>query len=98
MNYEEILKREDGTQYKVSVSLRVDSYQEGFEYRIDVWTREKGKRKWMSLPDTLYDYQFRDLSMEDREKHRQENQRRFVSEDEILTAKTSCWMLLKPSK
>ena len=97
MRHEKIVKRENGMQYQICVNALIDSYMGGnVNYRVDVFCREKGKRKWLSLPDTLHDFQFRELSMEDREKHKDNNSLRFVTKEEIYDAKIELWNLLKP--
>lgn len=97
MTYEKILKREDGTQYKISITPRIDYYQrESIEYNYTIWYREKGKKTWLNIPDTLYDFQYRKLSMEEKEIHRKQNIYRFVTEAELYNAKIECWEKLKP--
>ncbi len=78
MNYEKILKREDGKQYLISVNCYMDSYK-GMRYRVLVSYREKGKRKWLPVPDTIHDHTFRALDMEARRTHTAGNILRFVS-------------------
>ena len=97
MEHEKIIKRENGTQYKICVNCYIDRYMGGnINYRIDVFCKDKGKRKWLSLPDTLYDFQYRSLSLEDREKHREQNILRFVTKNEIFCATNELWIKLKP--
>lgn len=97
MRHEKIVKRKNGMQYKICVNAHIDSYMGGsMQYRVDVYCKDKGKRKWLSLPDTLHDFQFRALSLEDRADHKSKNNLRFVTKEEIYDAKIELWNLLKP--
>ena len=94
---ETIIKREDGTSYKISVNTATYSYSGSkISYIVYLYYREKGKRKWLTVPDTLSDYEYRKLDMEARRKHKFENMLRFVSKEEIYEAKILLWELLKP--
>lgn len=96
MTHEKIIKR-DATQYKIVVNLMfLDYLRTKIEYRIDVYYREKGKKNWLPLPDTLHDYEIRSLSSEDKDKHRIENTLRFISAEELLQAKMELWESIKP--
>lgn len=96
MTHEKLIKR-DATQYKIVVNLMFTNYlKTQYEYRVDVYYREKGKKSWLPLPDTLHDYQIRSLSPEDREKHRIDNTLRFISAEELLQAKLELWQSIKP--
>lgn len=97
MRHEKIVERKNGTKYQIFVNCHIDSYMGGaMNYRIDVFCKDKGSRKWLSLPDTLHDFQYRSLSLEDRAKHKELNSLRFVTKDEIYDAKIEAWNLLKP--
>ena len=98
MEHEKIIKRENGTQYKITVNLIVDSFRRNANiWRFDVYFREKGKKNWNSLPNTLHDHNIRSLSLEDRDKQRIENAYRFVTEEEVLSAKLELWENIKPT-
>ena len=87
MRLEKIIKRKDGTQYKIEINLLVGSYRiNDIVWKVNVTMREKNKRKWLILPDTFKTYELRSLSLEDREIHHIENIKRFISDDEILSA------------
>lgn len=96
MKHETIIKREDGTQYKLTVEISIIHYEGNFRYYFSILTKQNGKKKWVDVPDTLHDYQFRSLSIEDREKHYAENALRFVTLEEIYNAKLELWNKLKP--
>lgn len=83
--------------YQICVDCHIDSYMDdSMNYRIDVNYKDKGKRKWLSLPDTLHDFQYRALSLESRAKHKEQNILRFVTKKEIYDAKVEAWNLFKP--
>ena len=98
MRHEKIFKKENDTAYKIMVDVRLDNYRhnEIARYGCDVVYREKGKRKWLSVPDTIYEHHLRRLSMEDRTKHKDSNMLRFVSKEDILSVKLELWELMKP--
>lgn len=96
MQHEEIIKRQDGAQYRIRVRLHVDSYSEIFEYRIDVMYKPKRKRTWLQLPQELSDWEYRSLSLEDRRKATHKNYVKFVSQEEIDNVKMILWQKLKP--
>lgn len=96
---ETIIKRENGTQYKIEVSLITDGY--GFNknhyWDYNVTFREKGKKNWAQVPSQLNEYEFRQLSLEDRRKSVKQNYLRFVSENEILSVMEDYLKELKPT-
>lgn len=96
MRHEEILKREDGTSYKISVQFAQFSWDE-MKYKVNVEFRLKNKRKWLKLPDSLSDWDLRELSLEDRALHRDNNFLNFVTKEEIKSAKLELWNSIKPS-
>jgi len=96
MKHEKVFKRENGMQYNIVADLYIDSIREVVRYTIQLWCREKGKKNWHLPPDTLHEYQFRSLSMEERESHKNTNILRFVTEEEILSVKLELWNKIKP--
>lgn len=97
MKHDVIIKRENGTQYQINILVIVSSYrQTPVEYIVNVYYREKGKRNWMCVPDSLYDHEFRALSMEGRQKHVEQNLLNYVTKEEVNNAKLEAWNLLKP--
>jgi len=99
MKHEKNIKRDDGTRYNIIVRAYTKSYgNDPIVYSVNVLFKEKGKRKWKVLPDTLHDFQFRKLDLVDRGEHKYKNMLRFVSEDEIHSAKLELWDLMKPKK
>ena len=93
-SYEKIIKREDGSRVKIFVDLFDVRYGE-LAYRTSASTCGKGKRTWYGSFDSNH-YMYRQLSMEDRRTYEHESQLDFVSEDELLQAKTELWEKLKP--
>ena len=97
MRHEKIVKREDGTQYKICVNAYLDSYRsESMQYRIDVYCKQKGKRKWLNVEKEIYDQEYRRLSLDKRREYDDNNNLRFVTKEEIYAAKIELWNLLKP--
>lgn len=96
IKHEKIIKRPDGTQYKIDIYLMVDSFRGIVAYNEIVSYREKNKLKWADVPDTMAYYELRSLSLEDRALHASQNYLRFVTAEEILSAKLELWNKLKP--
>jgi hypothetical protein len=94
MKYEKIIKRKDGPRFQICVDSYMDCGE--IKYRTYVYICEKGKRKWLSLPDTMSNWEFRNLSMKDRDAHRWENMLRFVSQSDIMQAQIEYWETLRP--
>lgn len=97
MRVDKIFKRENGVQYQITISFWVDSYSEVPRWDIGCYCKDKGQKKWRNIHNTLVDYEFRSLSMEDRRKHTDKNILRFVTPEEILSVKMELWNKLKPS-
>ena len=75
-----IVKREDGTQYNIDVSIGIDHSTVYFD--ICVTYRKKGKRSWLHIP-TIGTHEYRRLSMDDRRKHTYQTCLKYVTDDEI---------------
>lgn len=57
MDYEKIIKREDGSRVSITVRLHIERFRQSFEYVIDVASCEKSKRTWYYIkPDNIFDY------------------------------------------
>ena len=94
--HEKIFKREDGTQYKIDVSLYVETFGKlKSEYRATVTWKAKGKRKWLNVSDSD-DWECRKLDMEDREKWHHQKYLKHVTAEEILITKLELWEKIKP--
>jgi len=99
MRHEKIVKREDGTQYQICVNAYLDSYRnDAMKYRVDVFYKQKGKRKWLNVDKEIYDHEYSRLSMDERREYDNKNILRFVTKEEIYDAKIELWDLLKPQK
>lgn len=97
MRHEKIVKRDDGTQYQISVNGYLDSYiSESMKYRVHVYYKQKGKRKWMNVEKEISDREYRRLSMDKRRDYDNDNNLRFVTKEEIYAARIELWNLLKP--
>ena len=98
MNHEKIIKRPEGNQIKISVSITISAFTRHDEsiYKTHIQTKEKGKKIWKSVINGD-DYRYRALSMEDRRKFADQEYLKYASAEEILQAKTELWMKLKPA-
>lgn len=96
MKQESIFKRENGDKVMVIVDLYIPSNGSP-EYRVQVATCGKGKRKWV-YHNCTDDYLYRSLPFggEDRKEYKNNFFLTFATADEIATAKTALWMSLKP--
>lgn len=95
MTHEKIIKRPDGTQYKIEVTFS-SGYHDNFAYRVELWTRAKGKRNWYNINNKISDYDWRQATMAERAKMIDAEQLKHVSAEEILQAKTELWEKMKP--
>ena len=99
MIHEEIIKRDDGTQYKITVKISLPFGQNAsFYHRIE--TRGKGKRKWESLPEPNFVRNTQGMTHAEKVKmmddFKRENELKYVTKEEIYTAKLSLWEQMKP--
>lgn len=89
MVHEEIIKREDGTRYKIVVSIGMTYYSHSKPYySIELYTKGKNKRKWVNFTwEIVNNYSYRKLSLEDRNKFLLEKYLEVVTKEEILNSK-----------
>lgn len=96
MRYEKIINREDKSKILITVVPYFGSYNDNeMIYKIQVGKKEYRKRNW-DFVGCENDWEYRSLSMKDREDYFLKKQLQFVSEDEIYQAKIECWEKLKP--
>tara|TARA_R110000850_G_scaffold35526_1_gene94625 strand:+ start:153 stop:449 length:297 start_codon:yes stop_codon:yes gene_type:complete len=95
MNHEQIIKRDDGTRVSIAVRFWINATRP--EYDIYVYICNKGKRTYRHCFD-MDGWEYRSLSMEDRRAYTQNEYLKFVSQEEINTAKLAAWQLLNPLK
>ena len=95
MNHEQIIKRDDGTKVGITVRFWLNATRP--EYDIYVYTCDKGKRTYRHCFD-MDGWEYRALSMEDRRAYTQNQYLKFVSQEEINSAKLAVWQLLNPLK
>jgi len=96
MRHEKIFKRENGTQYKISVGLIVDF--RSTEFNADLETRDKGKRKWFKTSNDYKDSnEFRVLDWPEKLKYHQKKFLDHVTAEEILSVKLELWEKIKPT-
>ena len=93
---EKTLKRDDGSRVKIRISINVGHYRgDGAEYKASIIACEKGKRTWHTACN-LDNYNYRDLSIDDRQKARSEAMLKVVSAGEILAVANELYDELKP--
>lgn len=97
MRYEKIIKRDD----KSRVEIDVEFYQSTYtgnppSYKISIYICEPGKRKFHGIYRSD-DWEYRKLSVPDREKWVLQQQLKYVTTEEILQAKLELWEKLKPT-
>ena len=96
MKHEKIIKREDGSRVRITVSLLVEWSRSEPRWSFVVHRCEKGKRTW-TTPVNHDDYSWRKLGMEEK---RNEDHRRsltLASKDEVESAMIELWEAIKPS-
>lgn len=95
MTHEKIIYR-DQTQYQIHVRATIDSYRnDGIMFHCDLFYRAKGNRVWLNIPYDISDYEYRRLSMDERQIYKDKNMLRFVTPEEIYQAKLELWVKLK---
>jgi hypothetical protein len=91
-----IIKREDGTRYKIDVRSYYDNYSNSMRYPFDVLKCLPKKRKFRNVVNTD-DWEYRCLTMDQRRVYEKELQLLYVTKEEIYAAKIDVWNSLKPS-
>lgn len=89
-------KKEDKTEVAIYVYFYKSMCDR--EWRIDdIMYREFRKRNWKSLGNSFRDdYDYRRLSMPDRQKHEIKKYIEFVGEDKLKEAVINAWEQIKP--
>lgn len=84
MTHEKIIKRDNGSRVKISVSLTIDFSR--INWQTDVWTCAARKRTWINSVDhNSWDY--RSMDMQERGEYRTEKQLEVVTRQEIYNTK-----------
>ena len=94
MTHETIIKREDGSRLQIYVTVHLDTIK-GAVYEVLLYRCEKGKRTFVNVIDSD-NYTWRKMSVEDKAIHKQETFAKYLSLEEIQTAKEELWQKLKP--
>lgn len=95
MTHETILKREDGTKISIHISLWVDMKDDcTWKVTVAICSPRKRSYSYVSKSD---EYEWRRLSMEDREKATMLEYLKHVTAEEILSAKIDLWNAIKPT-
>lgn len=96
MKHEKIIKRDDGSRIRITVTLSIDWHRDEPTWGFIVHKCDKGKRTWIT-PVDHDEYRWRRLGVEAR---RAEDHRRsltLASEGEVESAMTELWQKIKPS-
>lgn len=94
MKHEKIFKKEDGSKVSITVRVWLDGYRAAV-YNIDVSVCDAGKRKFRGI--SRDDYEYRSLSMPDRERAMTREYLKYVTAEELHAAKLELWEKLKPT-
>lgn len=84
---------DNGDKIMVEVSLYMETGSQP-HYAVNLWRCPKYKRKFTEIKFDYYEY--RKLSMPDREKHRLAHFDEVIGKDRIHEAKTELWQKLQP--
>lgn len=84
MRHERILKRDDGSKVKITVSLGIDSSDCHWSVRVE--TCQPGKRTWIDTHDGD-DWQYRKLDLDGRQSYKLQKQLEKVTIQEIHDTK-----------
>lgn len=98
MTHEKIIKREDGTQYKITCVLDIDPYIYGNIWDIYAAFRGKRKRKWLDIPSSVSNHEFKCMSYLEKKAQRMSDILKVVTPEEIHEAKLELWEKMKPIK
>lgn len=92
---EKVLKREDGS--RVKIVCRISDFSSGIKYLIEVFTCEKGKRKFNRV--TRDDWQYRSMSLEDKRKALMSTYLKYhITEDELYNICNLAHEEMRPTK
>lgn len=84
--FKKVLKRENGSQVKIEVSLYFNSFRNTeIEYEHSIYKREKGKRKWIHIPTSINNRLTKDVLL-------------YVTAEEIAAVKKEFWKKIKPTQ
>lgn len=91
----QILKRPDGSRVSIAVNISVNYNSTEASYHEEVRVCGKSKRTWAPSFDRD-NYEYRRLSMEDREAYVKVANRKLATPEEILAVKMELWKSLEP--
>lgn len=94
MIHEKIFKRENGDKVKIYVNFYTDRHDKP-TYNIHVYLCGKDKRKFVELYFDD-DWNYRNLSMEERCNYRRNEMLKYVSNEEILDTTSELWNKFSP--
>ena len=82
MESEKIFKRDSGAQYRVRMIVSIGGMSNNL-FSIYVHTREKGKRAWRELKNSMTEWDIISLSLKDRDIQRRKNILEYITIKEI---------------
>jgi hypothetical protein len=91
---EKIYKKEDGSKVKLIVKFRL-SHSNTSSYSIEVYYCAPTKRKYNQI--TRDDWEYKNLSMEDRRNAIMEKCMKYITEDQLYSACHLAWDKMKPT-
>ncbi len=94
MIHDKIFKRENGDKVKITVDFYIDRHDKP-TYNIHIFLCENGKRKFNQL--SFDDWNFRNLSMDERSNYRRNEILKHVSNEEVLDTISELWNRFSPN-
>lgn len=96
MKHTLIIGRDNGQKVSITASLTI-GFGDNINWSIEVATCEKGKRTWISQPETINNWEIRRLpTIEQRVAYVKAEQLKFCTDQEIHRAKLELWKKLEP--
>ena len=97
MKYEKIIKREDGSRVRITISLRIEWNMDETCWDFMAHHCAKNKRTW-TTPVNHDDYQWRKMDAADRKAEDRRRCLTLVSPDEVYEAMLELWEQAMPRK
>jgi hypothetical protein len=92
---EKIYKKEDGSKVKLIVDFNFSFNRNNSTYRINVYLCAPNKRKYIKVDSD--DWEYRNLSMEDRRKANMVECMKYITEDQLYSVCHLAWNEMKPT-
>lgn len=95
MRHEKIIRRDDGSRVKITVSLTVDYCSNNANWDFQVHRCEKGKRSWESNVDE-FSYTLRSLSIKEQRARTRHLALQLATEEEVKAVMQELLNTIKP--